>query len=165
MFGSRTTVKKVRNSLTWFSHGNLALENFRGVGPLGHQLGPSGVSPPKSCDFFNVFFKLWFSHLAHVGQRAVQLVKVSVKDVGCDDVIRGHLWLVDLSTSKTRSYVFLCVLAFLSYLWRYQCIHADAKPESQDTPCDDTFGGMWNWKSKLLRCHGARTHRPCRCTA
>ena len=25
MFGSRTTVKKVRNSLTWFSHGSGAL--------------------------------------------------------------------------------------------------------------------------------------------
>ena len=29
MFGSRATVKKVRNSLTWFSHGILAPE------PLG----------------------------------------------------------------------------------------------------------------------------------
>ena len=29
MFGSRTTVKKVRNSLTWFSHGVLSLSSLR----------------------------------------------------------------------------------------------------------------------------------------
>ena len=32
MFGSRTTVKKVRNSLTWFSHGSGA---FLAPEPLG----------------------------------------------------------------------------------------------------------------------------------
>ena len=38
MFGSRTTVKKVRNSLTWFSHGSgasLAPEPLKGAAPWG----------------------------------------------------------------------------------------------------------------------------------
>ena len=48
--------------------------------------------------FCNVFFcKLWFSHLAYVGQRVVQLVKISVKKMSA-----AMMWLCDSWTSVTR---------------------------------------------------------------
>ena len=48
MFGSRTTVKKVRNSLTWFSHGSGAI-----LAPE-----PLGRVPVSTTRVFEAWFSL-----------------------------------------------------------------------------------------------------------